>query len=117
MPSVCSALASNLLPTATVIVLETRAELIRKDRRVHRRGWLPGAVHALAEMTPAQIVQEVSEAACAGGWAGYPRFEVGHGGQDDWDNEVCHLQRRRGDPGAFMDRSVLESDPHRVLEE
>ena len=30
--------------------------------------------------------------------------------------EVCRLQRRRGRPGAFMDRSVLESDPHRVLE-
>jgi len=73
---------------------------------------------ALTEMTPAEVVQEVSLSGLRGrGGAGYPTglkwgTVAKAGGQTKY--AICNADE--GDPGAFMDRSVLESDPHRVLE-
>lgn len=78
-----------------------------------------GLVDALTEMTPEQVIAEV---ACSGlrgrGGAGFPTglkwntvAKSGDGGQK---YVICNADE--GDPGAFMDRAVLESDPHRVLE-
>jgi NADP-reducing hydrogenase subunit HndC len=44
------------------------------------------------------------------------RAEVEHGGQGDGDMKYVVCNGDEGDPGAFMDRSVMEGDPHRVIE-
>ena len=70
-------------------------------------------------MTPQEVIDEVMRSGLRGrGGAGYPdRPEVEHRGQGRRASDkyvICNADE--GDPGAFMDRSVLESDPHRVLE-
>jgi bidirectional [NiFe] hydrogenase diaphorase subunit len=75
-------------------------------------------VHALTEMAPAQIVQEVSKSGLRGrGGAGYPTgLKWGTVAKTIGTTKYVICNADEGDPGAFMDRSVLESDPHRVLE-
>ncbi|MGB8322929.1 MAG: NADH-quinone oxidoreductase subunit NuoF [Candidatus Acidiferrum sp.] len=75
-------------------------------------------VRAMAEKTPAEIVQEVAKSGLRGrGGAGYPTglkwSTVAKTGATA-KYVICNADE--GDPGAFMDRSVLESDPHRVIE-
>ncbi|RPJ56025.1 MAG: NADH-quinone oxidoreductase subunit NuoF [Acidobacteria bacterium] len=73
---------------------------------------------ALAEMTPPQIVEEVYKSGLRGrGGAGYPtglKWSTVSKARGNPKYVICNADE--GDPGAFMDRSVLESDPHRVLE-
>ena len=74
--------------------------------------------HVLLEMTPNEVIQEVTKSGLRGrGGGGYPTgvkwATVGKmPGQQKY--VICNADE--GDPGAFMDRAVLESDPHRVLE-
>ena len=75
-------------------------------------------VIAIAEKTPPEVVQEVIRSGLRGrGGAGYPTglkwSTVAKTGEQQ-KYVVCNADE--GDPGAFMDRAVLESDPHRVLE-
>lgn len=74
--------------------------------------------HALTEMTPAQVVEEVTKSGLRGrGGGGYPtglKWATVAKMPRDQKYVICNADE--GDPGAFMDRSVLESDPHRVLE-
>ena len=74
--------------------------------------------HALREMTPAEVVDEITAAACAAAAAPAIRPGVKWGTVAKMPGAakyvICNADE--GDPGAFMDRSVLESDPHRVLE-
>ena len=77
-----------------------------------------GLVKVLSEMTPSEVVQEVVKSGLRGrGGAGYPTglkwstVAKAFGAQK---YVICNADE--GDPGAFMDRSVLESDPHRVIE-
>jgi bidirectional [NiFe] hydrogenase diaphorase subunit len=73
---------------------------------------------ALAEMTPQQVLQEISLSGLRGrGGGGYPtglKWTTVAKGTGTSKTVVCNADE--GDPGAFMDRSVLEGDPHRVLE-
>jgi len=73
---------------------------------------------ALLEMEPAAIVDEVKESGLRGrGGAGFPtglKWSFAAGNAADVKYVVCNADE--GDPGAFMDRSVLEGDPHAVLE-
>jgi len=73
---------------------------------------------ALFEMTPEQIVDEIKCSGLRGlGGAGFPTGEKWGACQSAPDEEkyvVCNADE--GDPGAFQDRSVLEGDPHSVLE-
>jgi NADH:ubiquinone oxidoreductase subunit F (NADH-binding)/(2Fe-2S) ferredoxin/Pyruvate/2-oxoacid:ferredoxin oxidoreductase delta subunit len=73
---------------------------------------------ALSEMTPEEIIAEISASGLRGrGGAGFPTGKK-------W--EACRKEKKtpkylicngdEGDPGAFMDRSVLEADPHAILE-
>ncbi len=78
-----------------------------------------GALYrALSEMTPAEVLAEVAASGLRGrGGAGYPtglKWQTVAKSTDSVKYVVCNADE--GDPGAFMDRSVLESDPHRVLE-
>jgi bidirectional [NiFe] hydrogenase diaphorase subunit len=75
-------------------------------------------VTAITEQTPQQIVQEVVASGLRGrGGAGYPtglKWSTVAKTGDQEKYVICNADE--GDPGAFMDRAVLESDPHRVLE-
>jgi bidirectional [NiFe] hydrogenase diaphorase subunit len=74
--------------------------------------------HALSEMTPAEVVQEITKSGLRGrGGAGYPtglKWATVARMPGAQKYVVCNGDE--GDPGAFMDRSVMEDDPHRVLE-
>jgi bidirectional [NiFe] hydrogenase diaphorase subunit len=77
------------------------------------------ALHkALTEWTPAEMVEEVTRSGLRGrGGAGYPtglKWATVARARDTKKYVVCNGDE--GDPGAFMDRSILESDPHLVLE-
>jgi bidirectional [NiFe] hydrogenase diaphorase subunit len=69
-------------------------------------------------MTPAEVVVEVVKSGLRGrGGAGYPtglKWSTVSKAVGTQKFVICNADE--GDPGAFMDRSVLESDPHRVLE-
>ena len=72
----------------------------------------------LTEMTPAEVIQTMLDSGLRGrGGAGFPtglkwKFAAGN----DADQKYVCCNADEGDPGAFMDRSVLEGDPHVVLE-
>ena len=74
--------------------------------------------HCLMERTPEEVVSEVTRSGLRGrGGGGYPtglKWATVAKMPGDQKYIVCNADE--GDPGAFMDRSVLESDPHRVLE-
>jgi bidirectional [NiFe] hydrogenase diaphorase subunit len=73
---------------------------------------------AITEMTPAEVIQEVTTSGLRGrGGGGYPtglKWSTVYKAKGQRKFVVCNADE--GDPGAFMDRSVLEGDPHRVLE-
>jgi bidirectional [NiFe] hydrogenase diaphorase subunit len=72
----------------------------------------------LSEMQPAQVVDAVLKSGLRGrGGAGYPTgLKWGTVAKSPGLHKFLICNGDEGDPGAFMDRSVLESDPHRVLE-
>lgn len=73
---------------------------------------------AVASMTPADVVDQVRRSGLRGrGGAGYPtglKWSTVAKSAGGTKYVICNADE--GDPGAFMDRCVLESDPHRVLE-
>ena len=80
-------------------------------------GW-EALIKALTEMTPGEVIEQITRSGLRGrGGGGYPTglkwttVAKAHGAPK---YVICNADE--GDPGAFMDRSVLESDPHRVLE-
>jgi bidirectional [NiFe] hydrogenase diaphorase subunit len=74
--------------------------------------------HVLREMNPSEIIELISRSGLRGrGGAGYPtglKWATVAKTTAECKFIICNADE--GDPGAFMDRSVLESDPHRVLE-
>ena len=74
--------------------------------------------HALNDLTPSQVVDQISRSGLRGrGGAGYPTgLKWGTVAKARGPRKFIICNADEGDPGAFMDRSVLESDPHRVLE-
>ena len=74
--------------------------------------------HALTELKPAQVVEEVTKSGLRGrGGAGFPTgLKWGTVAKSPGAKKYIVCNGDEGDPGAFMDRSVLESDPHIVLE-
>ena len=73
---------------------------------------------ALTEMTPEAIIAEITAAGLRGrGGAGFPtgkKWAAGRAAKGSPKYLICNGDE--GDPGAFMDRSVLEADPHAILE-
>lgn len=72
----------------------------------------------LGEMTPEQVINEIKLSGLRGrGGGGFPtglKWEIASKNHADQKYVVCNADE--GDPGAFMDRSILEGDPHSVLE-
>ena len=77
-----------------------------------------GAAKALLDMSPQQIIETLKTSGLRGrGGAGFPsglKWEFAAHSQSDIKYVLCNADE--GDPGAFMDRSVLEADPHAVIE-
>ncbi len=74
---------------------------------------------AVTEMTPDEVIRIVTDSGLRGrGGAGFPtgkKWEFASGSRGQVQKYVC-CNADEGDPGAFMDRSILEGDPHVVLE-
>jgi len=73
---------------------------------------------ALRLMSPVKVVEEIKESGLrgrgGGGFSTGMKWEMAHNKSADQKYIVCNADE--GDPGAFMDRSILESDPYRVIE-
>lgn len=73
---------------------------------------------ALTEMEPQEVIDEVKESGLRGrGGGGFPtglKWQFARDSEGNNKHIICNADE--GDPGAFMDRSLLEGDPHRVIE-
>jgi len=72
----------------------------------------------LTEKTPQEVIDIIKASGLRGrGGGGFPtglKWQFGHDAKGDQKYVICNADE--GDPGAFMDRSVLEGDPHSVIE-
>ena len=72
----------------------------------------------ITRMTPEEVIEEVKKSGLRGrGGAGFPtglKWQFARGYQAEQKYVVCNADE--GDPGAFMDRSILEGDPHSIVE-
>ena len=73
---------------------------------------------ALKTMTPEQVIEEIKTSGLAGrGGAGFPtwfKWNAARASEGEEKYLICNADE--GDPGAFMDRAVIESDPHSLIE-
>jgi bidirectional [NiFe] hydrogenase diaphorase subunit len=101
------------------IVLENSG-LIEPDRieSYIEAGGYQALFHVLREMRPEDVVAEVTRSGLRGrGGAGYPTgLKWATVAKQPAERKFVVCNADEGDPGAFMDRSVMESDPQRVLE-
>ncbi len=103
----------------TLIALRNRGmidpEII--DEYIARDGY-KALAKALTEMKPEEIIREVKNSGLRGrGGGGFPtglKWELCRKSKGDTKYIVCNADE--GDPGAYMDRSIVEADPHSVLE-
>ncbi len=72
----------------------------------------------LTEMTPQEVIDVIKDSGLRGrGGGGFPtgmKWQFTYNSQSDQKYVACNADE--GDPGAFMDRSILEGDPHAVIE-
>ncbi|TNF40626.1 MAG: NADH-quinone oxidoreductase subunit NuoF [Bacteroidetes bacterium] len=87
------------------------------DEYIAREGYA-ALGKCLSELSPADVIDTMKKSGLRGrGGAGFPaglKWEIASRNKADQKYVVCNADE--GDPGAFMDRSVLEGDPHSVLE-
>ncbi len=87
------------------------------DEYIARDGYRALA-KALTRMTPEEVIEEVKASGLRGrGGGGFPtgrKWELCRATPGELKYLICNADE--GDPGAFMDRSILEADPHSVLE-
>jgi NADH:ubiquinone oxidoreductase subunit F (NADH-binding)/Pyruvate/2-oxoacid:ferredoxin oxidoreductase delta subunit/(2Fe-2S) ferredoxin len=82
------------------------------------RGGYEAFGKVIREMTPEEVCDMVEESGLRGrGGGGFPagrKWKFAQGAEGDQKYLICNADE--GDPGAFMDRAVIEGDPHRLLE-
>ena len=87
------------------------------DEYIGKEGY-QALAKVLTQMTPEQVIQEIKDSGQRGrGGGGFPtglKWEFAKKSVSDEKYVVCNADE--GDPGAFMDRSLLEGDPHSLLE-
>ncbi|MBN1541647.1 NADH-quinone oxidoreductase subunit NuoF [candidate division KSB1 bacterium] len=87
------------------------------DQYLARNGYRALA-KALNGMAPVDVIEEIKKSGLRGrGGGGFPtgkKWEFAYKEQSEQKYLICNADE--GDPGAFMDRAVLEGDPHRVVE-
>ncbi len=103
----------------TKIVLENCGQIdAEKIEAYIAAGGYEALAKVVTEMQPGEVIEEVRKSGLRGrGGAGYPtglKWGIVRKVESDTRYVVCNADE--GDPGAFMDRSVLEGDPHRILE-
>jgi bidirectional [NiFe] hydrogenase diaphorase subunit len=81
-------------------------------------GGYAALARVLEEMTPEQVCDEIEASGLRGrGGAGFPTGRKWHYvRQEESERKYVVVNGDEGDPGAYMDRTVMEDDPHRVLE-
>ena len=89
----------------------------RIEEYIARDGYT-ALLKAIGEMEPSDVIDEIVTSGLRGrGGGGYPTgLKWTTVAKSDGDTKYVICNADEGDPGAFMDRSVLESDPHRLLE-
>jgi len=103
----------------TLIALRNRGLIDpeRIDEYIARDGY-KALAKALTEMTPEEIIAEIKKSGLRGrGGAGFPtglKWELCRKSEGEIKYIVCNGDE--GDPGAYMDRSIVEADPHSVIE-
>jgi NADH-quinone oxidoreductase subunit F len=103
----------------TLIALRNRGLIDPEkiDEYIARDGY-KALAKALTEMTPEEIITEVKNSGLRGrGGAGFPtglKWELCRKQEGEVKYIICNADE--GDPGAYMDRSIVEADPHSVLE-
>lgn len=103
----------------TLIALRNRGMIDPEviDEYIARDGY-KGLAKALSEMTPEDIINEVKRSGLRGrGGGGFPtglKWDLCRRQPSDVKYIICNADE--GDPGAYMDRSIVEADPHSVLE-
>jgi len=89
------------------------------DEYIARDGYF-ALEKTLSTMEPEEVVQEIIDSGLRGrGGAGFPtglKWQLTRRASDNGDGKFVCCNADEGDPGAFMDRSIIESDPHAVLE-
>jgi NADP-reducing hydrogenase subunit HndC len=87
------------------------------DEYISRDGYL-ALGKCLTEFTPEDVIKEIKDSGLRGrGGGGFPtglKWEITRKSEAGQKYVVCNADE--GDPGAFMDRSILEGDPHSVIE-
>ena len=110
---------SNIHPKERRVVLENVGVIDSDsvDDYIARGGYM-SLFRVLEEMNPKEVIEEVKRSGLRGrGGGGYPtglKWESVSKVQSQQKYIICNGDE--GDPGAFMDRAVMEGDPHRVLE-
>lgn len=118
-PALPKAQDSNFYKKQVKIVLENCGEIDPEniEEYVAREGY-QALAKALHSMQPEDVIGELKHSGLRGrGGAGFPvgnKWETVYRHVADQKYVICNGDE--GDPGAFMDRSVLEGDPHRILE-
>lgn len=103
----------------TLIALRNRGMIDPEkiDEYIAREGY-KALAKALSEMTPEDIITEMKNSGLRGrGGGGFPtglKWELCRKSDSDIKYIICNADE--GDPGAYMDRSIVEADPHSLLE-
>lgn len=88
------------------------------DEYIARNGYLPLAEALSGKRTPEDIINEIKKSGLRGrGGGGFPtglKWELTAKEKSDQKYVVCNADE--GDPGAFMDRSIMEGDPNSIIE-
>jgi bidirectional [NiFe] hydrogenase diaphorase subunit len=115
----CGDLARPFFRRQVSVVLENSGlvEPERIESYIAMGGYQP-LCHVLREMTPAKVVDTIARSGLRGrGGAGYPTgVKWGLVAKTPAEQRFVVCNADEGDPGAFMNRSEMESDPHRILE-
>lgn len=109
----------GLLAGQKRIVLRNCGEIAPSSIEEYRaRGGYLALSQAVTAMTPGEVIETVADSGLRGrGGAGFPtgtKWRLARAAPAERKFVICNADE--GDPGAFMDRSVLEGDPHSVLE-
>lgn len=107
------------LEQQTRIVLRNCGRIDPQSIEDYRRaGGYQALEKALTAMTPEQVIEEIKRSGLAGrGGAGFPtwfKWDAARKSAGQPKHLICNADE--GDPGAFMDRAVIESDPHSLIE-
>src|ERR1017187_2947032 len=110
---------NNHFESQVRVVLENAGHIDPEkiDDYISRDGY-KALLTAPTEMTPSGVIQRITESGLRGrGGGGYPTgLKWGTVAKASGDLKYVVCNGDEGDPGAFMDRSVMEGDPHRVIE-